>query len=152
MWEKLRFQYKNSGDLDQNIRWRWNGNKPSPMYLHIYTLTLGSLGRECQHIGGEDFPNQCCIIWRNIMKISNASIYHILVKVTPRIPLIHGSVPDSKFHGANMGPIWGRQDPGGSHVGPMNFAFWDVYQFNKCDTKDLILKTLLNPFWFSGIL
>ena len=28
--------------------------------------------------------------------------------------------PDSKVHGANMGPIWGRQDPGGSHVGPMN--------------------------------
>ena len=30
--------------------------------------------------------------------------------------------PDSKVHGANMGPIWGRQDPGGSHVGPMDFA------------------------------
>ena len=30
--------------------------------------------------------------------------------------------PDSKVHGANMGPIWGWQDPGGSHVGPMNFA------------------------------
>ena len=29
---------------------------------------------------------------------------------------------DSKVHGANMGPIWGRQDPGGPHVGPMNFA------------------------------
>ena len=25
-----------------------------------------------------------------------------------------------------MGPIWGRQDPGGSHVGPMNFAIWVV--------------------------
>ena len=24
-----------------------------------------------------------------------------------------------------MGPIWGRQDPGGPHVGPMNFAFWE---------------------------
>ena len=24
-----------------------------------------------------------------------------------------------------MGPIWGRQDPGGPHVGPMNFAMWD---------------------------
>ena len=24
-----------------------------------------------------------------------------------------------------MGPIWGRQDPGGPHVGPMNFAVWD---------------------------
>ena len=26
--------------------------------------------------------------------------------------------PDSKVHGANMGPIWGRQDPGVPHVGP----------------------------------
>ena len=32
---------------------------------------------------------------------------------------------DSKVHGANMGPIWGQQDPGGPHVGPMNFAIWD---------------------------
>ena len=24
-----------------------------------------------------------------------------------------------------MGPIWGRQDPGGPHVGPMNFSIWD---------------------------
>ena len=35
------------------------------------------------------------------------------------------SNPDSKVYGANMGPIWGRQDPGGPHVGPMNFATWD---------------------------
>ena len=34
--------------------------------------------------------------------------------------------PDSKVHGANMGPIWGRQDPGGPSVGPMNFAIWDA--------------------------
>ena len=32
------------------------------------------------------------------------------------------SFPDSKVHGANMGPIWGRQNPGEHHVGPMNFA------------------------------
>ena len=25
---------------------------------------------------------------------------------------------------ANMEPIWGRQDPGGPHVGPMNLALW----------------------------
>ena len=30
--------------------------------------------------------------------------------------------PDSKVHGAYMGPTWGRQDPGGVHVGPMNLA------------------------------
>ena len=34
------------------------------------------------------------------------------------------AIPDSKVQGANMGPIWGRQDPGGPHVGPMNFAIW----------------------------
>ena len=32
--------------------------------------------------------------------------------------------PDSKLHGANMGPIWGRQDPDGPHVGPMKLAIW----------------------------
>ena len=32
--------------------------------------------------------------------------------------------PDSKVYGANMGPVWGRQDPGGPHVGPMNLAIW----------------------------
>ena len=37
-----------------------------------------------------------------------------------------GITPDSKVHGANMGPIWGRQDPGGPHVGPMNFAILDI--------------------------
>ena len=35
-------------------------------------------------------------------------------------------MPDSKVHGANMGPIWGRQDPGGPHVGPMNLAIWHM--------------------------
>ena len=34
------------------------------------------------------------------------------------------SFPDSKVPEANMGPIWGRWDPGGPHVGPMNFAIW----------------------------
>ena len=27
--------------------------------------------------------------------------------------------PDSKVHEANMGPIWGRQDPGGPQVGEL---------------------------------
>ena len=38
-------------------------------------------------------------------------------------------IPDSKVHGTNMGPIWGRQDPGGRHVGPMNLAIWDLEVF-----------------------
>ena len=40
------------------------------------------------------------------------------------------TLPDSKVYGANMGPIWSRQDPGGSHVGTMNLAIWDLDQHN----------------------
>ena len=28
-----------------------------------------------------------------------------------------------------MRPIWGRQDPGEPHVGPMNFVIWDMVSF-----------------------
>ena len=35
--------------------------------------------------------------------------------------------PDSKVHGAYMGPTWGRQDPGWPHVGPMKLATKDSH-------------------------
>ena len=38
------------------------------------------------------------------------------------------SNPDSKVHGANTGPIWGRHNPGEPHIGPMNFAIWEVFR------------------------
>ena len=43
-----------------------------------------------------------------------------LLALSERNLLLTGS--DSKVHGANIGPIWGRQDQGGPYVGPMNFA------------------------------
>ena len=30
----------------------------------------------------------------------------------------------SKVHGAKMRPTWGRKNPDGPHVGPMNLAIW----------------------------
>ena len=42
--------------------------------------------------------------------------------------------PDSKVHGANMGPTWGRQDPGGPRVGPMNFAIWGCIKTRRIPT------------------
>ena len=47
--------------------------------------------------------------------------YNIVGDGTPQalFPIL-GETPDSKVHGANMGPIWGRQDPSGPHVGPMD--------------------------------
>ena len=34
--------------------------------------------------------------------------------------------PDSKVHGANMGPIWVLSAPDGPHVGPMNLAIREI--------------------------
>ena len=52
------------------------------------------------------------------------------------------SHPDSKVHGANMGSTWGRQDPGGPHVGPMNLAIWDASWkwFNLCNHAVMCLN------------
>ena len=38
---------------------------------------------------------------------------------------IHNT-PDNKVHEAYMGSTWGRQDPCGPHVGPMNLAISDT--------------------------
>ena len=45
-------------------------------------------------------------------------------------------IPGNKVHRVNMGPIWGRQDPGGPHVGHINFAMWDVFHivYSACDS------------------
>ena len=54
------------------------------------------------------------------------------------IPASTQHIPDNKVHGANMGPIWGRQDPGGPHVGPMNFAKWDSLPYSIILHKHLL--------------
>ena len=43
-----------------------------------------------------------------------------------------------EVHGANMGPIWGQQDPGGPHVGPMNLAIWDTWAVSRFLTPAVI--------------
>ena len=37
-----------------------------------------------------------------------------------------------------MGPIWGRQDPGGAHVGPMNFAIWEAHLNSRDVSRDRV--------------
>ena len=58
---------------------------------------------------------------------------------------------DSTVHGANMGPIWGRQDPDGPHVGPMDFVFWAstvlgfIVSANYTITMQLYMHPALHP-------
>ena len=71
------------------------------------------------------------ILSRSLFKCPHSTLY-IVVWIHPvLINKWHACIsitnPGSKVHGANMGPIWGRQDPGGSPVGPMNFAIWEVF-------------------------
>ena len=53
--------------------------------------------------------------------------------------------PDSKVHGANMRPSWGRQDPDGPHVGPMNFALWG----HKCVA---LFSVIIDWFYVSDLI
>ena len=85
-------------------------------------------------------------------------------KVSPKGRLLRGSQhnknsqvavtkrinPNSKVHGANMVPIWGWQDPGGPHVGPMNFANWEVFDtkyFPQFISKSWYLRKHLTVRW-----
>ena len=55
---------------------------------------------------------------------------------------------DSKVYGANMGPIWGRQDPGGPHIGPMNFSIWEVTHWSLGDVEVILqLYFFTNSFY-----
>ena len=46
--------------------------------------------------------------------------------------------PDSKVHGANMGPTWGRLDPGGPHVGHVKLAIWERLHYRCTSLKNRI--------------
>ena len=51
------------------------------------------------------------------------------------------AIPDSKAHGAIMGPTWVLSTPDGPHVGPMNLAIGDV---NGC-VENYPDRTLIVP-------
>ena len=63
--------------------------------------------------------------------------------------LLHeeGAIPDSKLHGVNMGPFWGRQDPGRPHVGPMNFAIRDKMMRYKSDGTPEFIQCGIIIMW-----
>ena len=67
-----------------------------------------------------------CLIYKvTWTSLTEKNTLFILYLVTYPVRLFLHNTPDSKVHGSNMGPIWGRQDPGGPHDGPMNLAIWE---------------------------
>ena len=71
----------------------------------------------------------CILIWILLKLVHNSPVHNNSALFHVMAWWLFGAnyyvaYPDRKVHGANMEPTWGRQDPGGSHIGPMNFAIW----------------------------
>ena len=88
-----------------------------PHYLWLIQLLIHSL--ESTLNGGLTKP---VLMWRVWVSNYIPSCMWMYPSITSHR---YHNILDGKDHGANMGPIWGRQVPGGPHVGPMNFAIWD---------------------------
>ena len=52
-------------------------------------------------------------------------------------------IPDKKFHGANMGPTWGRQDPGGPMLAPWTLLS-GIYDLSVTPTKFVMAVSIIN--------
>ena len=113
------------------MAWRWSGNKPlsKPMMVTLLTHICVTLP---QWVKG------WYILWEKWIVIVVLIFMFAWKLMLPWLPFvilegnIFTGIPnqrlkinlDSKVHGAYMGPTWGRQDPGGPHVGPMILAIW----------------------------
>ena len=83
--------------------------------------------------------NQGCQIFTSLLGVANS-------------PNFEHYIPDSKIHGDNVGPTWGRQDPGGPHVGHMNFAIWDAHTNTDTGSKTkLYYQYSKLQFWTSQV-
>ena len=76
----------------------------------------------CHHATNTHQEKDGLMQWQYFMKPWLPSVPHTHDVVVRDVV----AIPDSKVHGANTGPIWGRQEQGGPHVGPMNFDIWDI--------------------------
>ena len=59
---------------------------------------------------------------------------------------LHSS-PESKVHGANMGPTWVLSALVGPHVGPVNFAIWIVWNNEIRRHHDGVCVWKIRHYW-----
>ena len=75
------------------------------------TINISNVMFETKYLGVSNVH----YLWVFPSVISVTKIHHVINKCI-------ADSPDSKDHGANIGPTWGQQAPGGPNVGPMNLA------------------------------
>ena len=87
-------------------------------WIHCWTSSpVGSDSRQFNiHVTSLRFYEDLCTLSKHQSKLVSRHLCPMLF-------------PDSKVHGANMGPIWGQQDPGGPHVGPHEPCYLGCFHF-----------------------
>ena len=122
-----RLLYSNEPAIELMLSSVWYCLKPGP----VFCLLLGVSSDYAQPITGQVTEVTCPVIGWTQSELTSSKRQ----KMDPDIPVVSllafhiiqmQHYPDSEVHGANMGPIWGRQDPGGPHVGPINFVIWVI--------------------------
>ena len=88
------------------------------------TLGLTSMSNPCRSEDLCYLGDQC----RMELLTHAANMCSLVVHQCPQIHPNNTMDPNSKVRGAHVGFIWGRQDPGGPHVGPMNVVIsrWGI--------------------------
>ena len=107
------------------------GTNFSEILIEIHTFPFRKMHLKCHLWKGDHFAPAS--MWQSITGCHNGI-----------------TCPDSKVRVAHMGPTWGRQDPGGPHVGPMNLAtrvepwLYNVMHFCifRCNWFDFIASIL----------
>ena len=89
--------------------------EPRFMRNCIYHNTVNVITYPCPYLSWTILVMTASISLRGVNRVC-ALLYFVAV-----------CYPGGKVYGANMGPTWGRQDPGGPHVGPMNLAIWVAF-------------------------
>ena len=97
------------------------------IYIDCYQIQLNYWGTQFQYSGSKGlYPRIASRKYDHISQIHWTNTAEENNRLFPIEQFSCQKYPDSKDHGANMAPTWGRQDPGGPHVGPMNLAIRDI--------------------------
>ena len=82
----------------------------------------------------------------SVMKIAERSSLKILPSPNTS-GSSHNGNPDSKVHGANMGPTWVLSAPHGPHIGPMNLAICEVIPCHDVIMVDHVRTNYIGVTW-----
>ena len=110
-------------DMHKIVAWlnynnhNWNKQQVHLSALGKNTLTLQHYCQSSRQRHATDWQNY------DIFNSRYLSTNQFTVKLDQHA--VNFNYPDITVHRANVGPIWGRQEPGGPHDGPMNFAIWE---------------------------